>query len=101
MLDSYNTDGAKSFRLPKLFGLPNSFRQAKRNFMTLEAYLARPDALTLTRLAAELGISKGRLSQLKTAHEWPPELALRAERATDGRLSASALSSVIAQARAA
>lgn len=69
--------------------------------MTLETYLTRPDALSLTKLAAELGISKGRLSQLKSANEWPPELALRAERATSGKISASDLSSVIAEARAA
>lgn len=70
--------------------------------MTLETYLERPDALSLTKLAAEIGISKGRLSQLnKPGAEWPPELALRAEKATQGALSASALSPVIAQARAA
>lgn len=70
--------------------------------MSLVEYLTRPDALSLTNLAAELGVSKGRLSQLKKdGGEWPPELALKAERVTDGALSASALSSVIAQARAA
>lgn len=67
--------------------------------MTLEAYLDRPGALSLTKLAAEIGISKGRLSQLKSASEWPPELALRVEKVTDGEISASALSSVIAEAR--
>lgn len=67
--------------------------------MVIEQYLARPDAMTLTLLAAELGISKGRMSQLKSANEWPPELALRAEKVTNGILSASALSSVIAEAR--
>lgn len=67
--------------------------------MDLEAYFSRPDALSLTKLAAEIGISKGRLSQLKSATEWPPELALKAERVTGGQLCASALSSVIAEAR--
>jgi len=69
--------------------------------MELEAYLSRPNAISLTKLAAEIGISKGRLSQLnKPGAEWPPELALRAE-VTGGELSASALCSVIARARAA
>lgn len=68
--------------------------------MDLETYLERPDAISLTKLAAKIGISKGRLSQLKGS-EWPPELALKAERVTGGELNASALSSVIAEARAA
>lgn len=70
--------------------------------MELEAYLSRPNAISLTKLAAEIGISKGRLSQLnKPGAEWPPELALRAEEVTGGELSASALCSLIARARAA
>lgn len=70
--------------------------------MDLETYLSRPDAMSLTDLAKVIGISKGRLSQLKNeGKEWPPELALRAEQLTDGALSASALSNIIAQARAA
>lgn len=70
--------------------------------MNLEAYLNRPDALSLTDLAKVIGISKGRLSQLKNeGKDWPPELALRAEELTDGQLSASSLSGIIAQARAA
>ena len=77
-----------------------AFSMAKRLTMNLEDYLDRPDALSLTKLAAKIGVSKGRLSQLKGV-EWPPELALKAERVTGGELNASALSSVIAQARAA
>lgn len=72
--------------------------------MELEAYLSRPDALSPTDLAKVIGVSKGRLSQLRKetreGREWPPELALKAETATAGQLSASALSSIIAQARA-
>lgn len=68
--------------------------------MNLDAYLSQPDAKTLTALSIEIGISKGRLSQLRTATNWPPELALKVETATDGQVSASVLSPVIAQARA-
>jgi DNA-binding transcriptional regulator YdaS (Cro superfamily) len=67
--------------------------------MTLSKYLKRKDAMTLTALAAELGVSKGRLSQLRNASDWPPELALAAESKTGGALNASALSQVIARAR--
>jgi DNA-binding transcriptional regulator YdaS (Cro superfamily) len=67
--------------------------------MTLDQYLAADGAVTLTALSASLGISKGRLSQLRTATEWPAELALTAERETNGALNASHLSSVIAKAR--
>lgn len=67
--------------------------------MTLEKYLKRPDAMTLTQLAAEIGISKGRLSQLRGSAEWPAELALTAESKTGGALNASMLSTVVARAR--
>lgn len=67
--------------------------------MTLDAYLSADGAKSLTALSAEIGISKGRLSQLRHATEWPPELAMKVETATDGALSASILSSVVAQAR--
>jgi DNA-binding transcriptional regulator YdaS (Cro superfamily) len=66
---------------------------------TLAAYLKRPDAMTLTALASELGVSKGRLSQLRDSTEWPAELALAAESKTGGALSASVLSPTIARAR--
>lgn len=69
--------------------------------MTLDTYLSQPDAKTLTALSLEIGISKGRLSQLRSATDWPPELALKVERATEGKVSASVLSPVIAEARAA
>lgn len=68
--------------------------------MTLSAYLERPDAMNASQLAAALGVSRGRMSQLKDK-PWPPELALAAEKVTDGALDASALSPVVAQARAA
>jgi len=67
--------------------------------MTLDAYLKRPDAMSLTQLATEMGVSKGRLSQLRNSTDWPPELALVAESKTGGALSASILSALIAKAR--
>ena len=67
--------------------------------MTLDAYLKRPDAMSLTQLASELGISKGRLSQLRKPVDWPAELALAAESKTGGALNASVLSSTVAKAR--
>lgn len=67
--------------------------------MTLDAYFTRDDALTLTALSERLGISKGRLSQLRNSTEWPPELALEAEKQTGGAVSASDLSPTIARAR--
>lgn len=67
--------------------------------MTLDTYLRRPDAQTLTALSAAIGVSKGRLSQLRNVTEWPPELAMKAEAATSGALDASTLSPIIAQAR--
>lgn len=66
---------------------------------TLDAYLARKDAKSLTEIAIEVGISKARLSQLRNSREWPPQLALEVEKATGGALSASRLCPVIAQAR--
>lgn len=68
--------------------------------MTLDAYLAADGAKTLTSLSLEMGVSKGRLSQLRRSVEWPPELALKVERATIGKLDAAALSRIIAEARA-
>lgn len=67
--------------------------------MTLDRYLAADGAKTLSALAIEIGVSKGRLSQLRNLTEWPPELALKVEEATDGRLNASQLSAVVARAR--
>lgn len=68
--------------------------------MTLDQYLKSDGAPSLTDLAAAIGISKGRLSQLKGEDgAWPPDLALTAEEKTEGRLDAAALSSVIARAR--
>jgi len=66
---------------------------------TLDAYLARKDAKSLTEIAKQVGISKARLSQLRNSREWPPQLALEVEKATGGQLSASKLCPVIAQAR--
>jgi DNA-binding transcriptional regulator YdaS (Cro superfamily) len=67
--------------------------------MTLHAYLTDPAAKSLTDLSLAIGVSKGRLSQLRHSEDWPPELALKAESATEGRLNAGTLSKVIAEAR--
>lgn len=67
--------------------------------MTLDTYLAEDGAKTLTALSLEIGISKGRLSQLRKATEWPPELAMEVEKATGGALNAASLSAVVARAR--
>lgn len=67
--------------------------------MLLDTYLSRDGAKSLTALSAEIGISKGRLSQLRHATDWPPELALKVEKATDGLVNASEISAVIADAR--
>jgi len=67
--------------------------------MTLDEYLAFEGSKSLTELSADVGISKSRLSQLRKATDWPPELALRVERATSGAVSASVISSVVASAR--
>lgn len=68
--------------------------------MTLATYLKQDDALSLTALAFDMGISKSRLSQLRDSTDWPPELALKAEEVTGGGVNASILSPVIARARA-
>ena len=52
-----------------------------------------------SQLAAALGVSRSRITQLKDK-PWPPELALAAEKATGGALDAAALSPVVKQARA-
>jgi hypothetical protein len=67
--------------------------------MTLDTYLKREGAVSLTDLSAAIGISKGRLSQLRNSTDWPPELAMKAEEVTEGALDASVLSPVIAKAR--
>ena len=67
--------------------------------MTLHTYLSRKGAKTLTALAAEMRVSKGRLSQLRNSTDWPAELAMAAEAATGGALNASQLSPTIARAR--
>lgn len=67
--------------------------------MTLSNYLAREGAISLTELSGRIGISKGRLSQLRDSTDWPADLALRAEEATGGKLNAAALSPIVAQAR--
>lgn len=67
--------------------------------MTLSEYLNREGAESLTDLSIKLGVSKGRLSQLRDALDWPPDLALKAEEHTQGMLDAAELSPVIARAR--
>ena len=68
--------------------------------MDLNTYFERPDALSASKLAEAIGVSKGRISQLRGGEPWSPELALAAEKATGGLLDASKLNPVIAQARA-
>lgn len=67
--------------------------QALTRYFNSDGSLSRKD------LSKKIGISAGRLSQLGKAKEWPPELALTAERETGGALDASELSSIIARAR--
>ena len=67
--------------------------------MTLDTYLDRPGAMTLTALAGEVGVSKSRLSQLRDKTDWPADLALKIEGATGGALNASLLSPTVAKAR--
>lgn len=66
--------------------------------MSVSDYFKRPGAMTRAELSAALGISEGRLSQLRDK-PWPPELAMKAEAETRGALSASELSPIVAQAR--
>jgi len=68
--------------------------------MTLDAYLNLPGNKA-GDLAKAIGVSKGRLSQIRGGDKCPPELALKIEAATNGEVSASALSHIIALARAA
>lgn len=67
--------------------------------MTLNTYLARKGAKSLTALALEMKVSKGRLSQLRNSTDWPADLALKVEAVTGGALNASALSAIVARAR--
>ncbi len=69
--------------------------------MTLATYLKSAGAKSLTALSLEVGLSKGRLSQLRNSTEWPADLALKVEAATGGALNASDLCHVVARARAA
>lgn len=65
--------------------------------MDIKTYIIE-SGITATEFARKLGITPGRLSQLREG-PWPAELALTAETVTDGRVSASALSPVVARAR--
>jgi hypothetical protein len=67
--------------------------------MNLDDYLSLPASPSLTVLSGMIGVSKGRLSQLRDSKDWPPELALRAEEQTGGKLDASILCPLIAKAR--
>lgn len=67
--------------------------------MDLKTYLDRPGALSRSQLCDKLGISAGRLSQLRDLADWPPELALKLEEATCGAICASDISPIIAKAR--
>ena len=67
--------------------------------MKLDDYLKLAASPSLTELSEKVGISKGRLSQLRNSMDWPPELAMLVEEQTQGALDASELSPVIAKAR--
>lgn len=67
--------------------------------MTLDTYLDRPGAMNLTALSAALGVSKARLSQIRSSNVWPPRLALKAEAVTEGLMDAGRLCPIIAEAR--
>lgn len=67
--------------------------------MLLDTYLKRDGSLKLTELSALVGVTKGRLSQLRHESEWPPEIALKVEEATKGAIDAGQLSPIVAKAR--
>ena len=67
--------------------------------MTLDKYLGTDGAKSLTALSIEIGVSKGRLSQLRSSTDWPAELAMKVERATLRAVDASDLSPTVAAAR--
>ena len=65
--------------------------------MNLDQYLD-DTGLSRSEFAKRLGVSPGRLSQLR-GKPWPPELALTLESVTGGKVSACSVSPVIAAAR--
>lgn len=67
--------------------------------MKLDDYLKLEASPSLTELSEKMGVSKGRLSQLRDSTDWPPELAMTAEEQTGGALDAATLSPVVAKAR--
>lgn len=67
--------------------------------MTLKAYFQRPDAISASKLAGKIGISKGRISQIRNGEPCPAEIALAIERETGGVIDAADLSQVVADAR--
>ena len=66
--------------------------------MRLDEYLER-EGLTRAAMAERLGITAGRLSQLRNA-EWPVSLALRLERETGGEVRAETVCALVQQIRA-
>lgn len=68
--------------------------------MTLTEYLKKSDSLTASQLASSLGVSAGRITQLKAdGADWPAHLAMDAEKLTEGALDAAKLSSAVKRAR--
>ena len=68
--------------------------------MTLTEYLKKSDSLTASQLASSLGVSAGRITQLKAdGADWPAHLAMDAEKITEGALDAAKLSSAVKRAR--
>jgi DNA-binding transcriptional regulator YdaS (Cro superfamily) len=62
-------------------------------------FMASEDAPSGKAFAALLGISEPRVSALKHGGNWTPELALKAEKVTGGKLDAGKLNATIRQVR--
>lgn len=65
----------------------------------MHEYLKAEQAPTLSSLAASLGVSVGRLSQLRRSTKWPARLALKLEQATGGAINAAVISEIVAECR--
>lgn len=77
------------------------FLRAHKQPMTIREYLSRPGSLSRADLSKELGISRGRLTQISDRDDLPPHLALKLEKVTRGAVCAADVSTLIAEARAA
>ena len=64
-----------------------------------KAYFASEGAMRKSAMAAAIGITPARITQLLCGESFTPELALAVESVTDGKLDASKLNATIKQAR--